>query len=82
MKFIVILIFGFYLLLESCTNKQNGSQVQDSKCEQIEYIMNNTLSSKDYSAFEGFVPRDGFIPNAEIAVQVAEQILKHIYGKL
>ena len=80
-KFIIIVVFGFYLLLESCTNRQNESQVQDSKCEQMEYMINNTLSSKDYSTFEGFVPKDGFIPSAEIAVQVAERILKHIYGK-
>jgi hypothetical protein len=29
----------------------------------------------------GFVPRDGFVPNAEVAVKIAEAVLIPVFGK-
>ena len=78
-EFLGILLW-YCFLLGSCAKKQNESDVNNPVCKQIEYVMNDTLSSKEYASIKGIVRKDGFIPTAEIAVQVAELILKYIYG--
>jgi len=45
------------------------------------YVIDEGLSSKDYSNFNGYFPKDGLVPTADIAFQIAEPILNKIYGR-
>jgi hypothetical protein len=56
------------------TNKEENTQKSD-------YLINEKLSLNDYSAVKGYFPKEGFVPTAEMAFQIAESILSKIYGK-
>jgi hypothetical protein len=45
------------------------------------YVIDGNLSSKDYSDFESYAPKDGLIPTAELAFRIAEAVLVQIYGR-
>ena len=49
--------------------------------DQKEYVLISTLSSEEYASYDGIILKDGFVPTPEIAVQIAEVILKKIYGE-
>jgi len=85
MKNLSILIFILFIVIfTSCnfikkTKKAEGDMVESS--HQSNYVINTQLSVADYSEYEGYFPKEGFIPTEEIAFQVAEIILGNIYGK-
>lgn len=67
----------------------SGCNLESKKCEQIdsqendkiEYILKDSLSSKDYASYDGYNPKDGFIATPEQVVKIAEVALSKIYGK-
>jgi len=56
------------------SKKENIQQTSD-------YIINEGLSLKSYSDISGYFPKEGLVPTAEIAFQIAEPVLSQIYGK-
>jgi hypothetical protein len=47
----------------------------------LNYVINEDLSSNDYSNIEGYFPKEGLVPTAEIAFQIAESVLINLFGK-
>jgi len=45
------------------------------------YVINEKLSLNDYSDVKGYFPKEGLVPTAEIAFQIAESVLINLYGK-
>jgi len=78
--------FKFYIViltvtsLISCNSKTEIINKKSNIQSKPEYVMNNDLSLKDYSDINGYFPKEGLIPTAEIAFKVVEPILKQIYG--
>lgn len=78
----VIILIPIICLLWGCSlEDRKKANPEHEKTDQAKYILNNSLSSNDHASYDGFVPKEGFIPTAEIAVQVAETILNEIYGR-
>jgi hypothetical protein len=79
--------FNFFItvstitFLMSCNIKTKRNACIEGNWQQTpNYIIKEDLSSKDYSEVEGYFPKEGLVPTAEIAFQIAEPILKQIYG--
>jgi len=68
--------------LTSCNIKtETDINKKENTRQTTNYIMNENLSTSCYSDFKGYFPKEGFVPTAEIAFQIAEPVLNHIYGK-
>jgi len=81
-KNIIIISITIISILFNCSCRENNSRQENMQEEnKLEYILVDSLSLNDYSTYEGYLPSKGFIPTPEIAVQIAEPILKCIYGK-
>ena len=85
---ILVGMFKFYIIMSattflmSCSMKTTTDTVKEANSQQeTNYIIDENLSSKDYSEFYGYFPEEGLIPTAKIAFQIAEPILIQIYGK-
>ena len=79
-KFFIIIstitfLMGCNIKTATNTDKEKGGQLMSN------YVINEKLSSNDYSEVKGYFPKDGLVPNEKIAFQIAEIILSQIYGK-
>jgi len=85
MKNLSILVFVLFIVIFiSCNFNKKTKKVEGGMFElnhQSNYVPNTQLSVADYSEYKGYFPKEGFIPTAEVAFQVAESILNKIYGK-
>ena len=73
--------FALMLFAMSCTNSTSKVGEDQQSSQQIEYVMNDSLSTDFYTDMKSYVPAEGFIPTADIAVKIAECVLLEIYGK-
>ena len=76
MKYVIIIVFTTSFFFNSCSKETKEVQSES----QVDYVLNEVLTSEDYLSFDGFIPKNGLVPNAEIAVKIAESVLKYIYG--
>ena len=76
MQYVIIVVFIMSFFFNSCSIEQKEAQNES----QVDYVLNETLTMEDYSSFDGFIPKGGLVPNAEIAIKIAEPVLKCIYG--
>ncbi|MDR0863915.1 MAG: YbbC/YhhH family protein [Candidatus Symbiothrix sp.] len=77
--FVIVLITTAII---SCNKKEDITNSMDNEnVQQVNYIINTNLSLEDYSDVKGYFPKEGFVPTAEIAFQIAEPVLNQIYGK-
>ena len=60
-------------------NIDQKSIIQDTIREK--YLINNQLTAKDYAFSSGYKPSEGFIPTAEVAVEIADIVLSNLFGK-
>jgi hypothetical protein len=67
--------------LTSCNRKSATKVIVEEHIQQTDYVINENLSSSDYSDIDGYFPEEGFISTAEIATRIAETVLSNIYGK-
>ena len=82
----MIIVIFIMCLFWGCSSKDvkqgvTNNQMDEQKDESAEYVIIETLSSKDYASYDGINLKDGFVSTPEIAVQIAEVILKKIYGE-
>ena len=76
-----IILCSISLCFWGCFSEENRENKVTGQLEtQQDYIPNDSLSLSEYSSVHGFMPEDGLIPTAELAIQVAELVLKNIYG--
>lgn len=73
--------FALMLFAMSCTNSTSKVGEDQQSSQQIEYVMNDSLATDFYTDMKSYVPAEGFIPTADIAVKIAECVLLEIYGK-
>ena len=73
--------FALMLFAMSCTNSTSKVGEDQQSSQQIEYVMNDSLSTDFYTDMKSYVPAEGFIPTADIAVKIAECVPLEIYGK-
>ena len=74
----------FIAIITSCNfTEKTKNAVEDvvESNQQNNYVLNTELSIADYFEYKGYFPKEGFIPTAEVAFQVAESIFINIYGK-
>ncbi|WP_321333082.1 NTF2 fold immunity protein [uncultured Bacteroides sp.] len=58
----------------------NVSQEKNMQ-EQSDFVIDDSLSLCYYLNVEGYLPKEGFVPTADIAFQIAKSVLIRIYGK-
>ena len=75
----ITIIFGF--MFTSCGINERNENHNKKNNLKLDYVIEENLSSKDYSNTIGYFPKEGLIPNASIAFGVAEIILIQIYGE-
>ena len=68
------------LIFICCSSKENKQDIDNFQKNQPTYILNDSLSSEDYARFSGYVPKDGLVPTMGMATEIAEIILKKLYG--
>ena len=68
-------------LLIGCNGMKEQTNLLKREDMKNKYVINNNLSSKNYSSFVTNKPKDGYITTPEMAVQIAEIIWIQIYGK-
>jgi hypothetical protein len=79
-KFRFFIVVLTTILLIGCSKKTDTNSIEECS-QQFDYVINNNLSSSDYSDIESYFPKEGIVPTAEIAVRIAESVLYNIYGK-
>lgn len=80
-KYVIISAF-IICLFWGCSPKNANQGIANNQTDnQGEYVFVETLSSKEYASYDGYIPKDGFVSTPEIAVQIAEIVLKKIYGE-
>jgi len=50
------------------------------KPQKCGFVINKQLSANDYIEVKGYKPSEGLIPTADLAFEIAEPVLKNIYG--
>ncbi len=80
-KYEYYIIAVLFFLNASCTTKTNTNVRGREDTQSLDYVINKKLSASDYSKTKRYVPKNGLIPTAKVAFQVAETILINIYGK-
>lgn len=73
--FPVVIIMVCFII--GCNKNEEHKNIQQENA--IEFVLNNLLSSEDHISYNGISPKEGFVPNAEIAVQIANVILSELY---
>jgi hypothetical protein len=79
----------FCCIFVSCNNDtqkkqvaiRQDKQIKEANMKTVNYVLDKDLKADKYTDFEGYYPAEGIISSAELAVQIAEQILKKIYGE-
>lgn len=61
--------FALMLFAMSCTNSTSKVGEDQQSSQQIEYVMNDSLATDFYTDMKSYVPAEGFIPTADIAVK-------------
>lgn len=79
-RFCIVVSTIAYLMSCSMKTATNAGKEEDNSKQVLDYVIDEKLSSIDYNDIEGFSPKEGLIPTAEIAFKVAETVLKQIYG--
>lgn len=75
------LFFILALFVMSCTSNTSNMREETQQSQQPEYVMNDSLSTDYYIDMKGYIPVEGLVPTADIAVKIAECVLFEIYGK-
>lgn len=75
------LFFILALFVMSCTSNTSNMREETQQSQQPEYVMNNSLSTDYYIDMKGYIPVEGLVPTADVAVKIAECVLFEIYGK-
>ena len=65
----------------SCTSNTSNMREETQQSQQPEYVMNDSLSTDYYIDMKGYIPVEGLVPTADVAVKIAECVLFEIYGK-
>lgn len=65
----------------SCTSNTSKMREETQQSQQPEYVMNDSLSTDYYIDMKGYIPVEGLVPTADVAVKIAECVLFEIYGK-
>jgi NADH dehydrogenase FAD-containing subunit len=73
---ILVMIFAVGCSTKTVTDTDKANESKERR----DYIVNGHLSSIGYDDFEGYFPKEGLVPSAKIAFQIAEPVLKNIYG--
>jgi hypothetical protein len=84
-KFIILITSLIIILLVSCKKQSSFDIVRDKtneKTQQVDYVLDTSLSLEEYANEEGSFPQEGFVPTAKIAFQIAEPVLNNIFGKV
>ena len=63
--------FALMLFAMSCTNSTSKVGEDQQSSQQIEYVMNDSLSTDFYTDMKSYVPAEGFIPTADIEVKIS-----------
>lgn len=69
------------LFAVSCTTSTSNIKEEKQSSQQSEYVINDSLSADYYVDMKSYVPSEGFVPTAVVAVRIAECVLFEIYGK-
>ena len=75
------LFFILALFVMSCTSNTSKMREETQQSQQPEYVMNDSLSTDYYIDMKGYIPVEGLVPTADVAVKIAECVLFEIYGK-
>lgn len=75
------LFFILALFVMSCTSNTSNMREETQQSQQPEYVMNDSLSTDYYIDMKGYIPVEGLVPTADVAVKIAECVLFEIYGK-
>lgn len=76
-KFFVLLA----LFAVSCTTSTSNIKEEKKSSQQPEYVIDDSLSGDFYVDMESYVPSEGYVPTADVAVRIAKCVLCEIYGK-
>jgi NADH dehydrogenase FAD-containing subunit len=81
-KFKIFAIALLSTIIIGCNKKEDVSNsMNNENIQKDDYVMNDNLSLSTYSDIAGYIPKDGLVPTAEIAFQIAEPILVNIFGE-
>lgn len=69
------------LFVMSCTSNTSNMKEEKHLSQQPGYVMDDSLSIDYYIDMKGYIPVEGFVPTADVAVKIAECVLFEIYGK-
>ena len=79
------IIYLVITLLNGCVSNDSANKREEFKeeirIERVGFVIDNNLSTSHYSRIDGYTPKEGFVPDADMAFQIAEIILMKIYGK-
>jgi hypothetical protein len=79
-KYIHIVAMLALIFFVSC-NTETKTNIKEEISQKPSFVINETLSSSNYSDIDGYYySKDGFVPTADIAFQIAEPVLMLIYG--
>lgn len=78
-KFFIIAVL--YFLSIGCSTKTDSNVKVGKITKSLDYVINKKISSDNYSKVKGYMPKEGLLPTAEIAFQIAEPILANVYGQ-
>ncbi len=76
---VLFLILALFVM--SCTSNTSNMREETQQSQQPEYVMNDSLSTDYYIDMKGYIPVEGLVPTADVAVKIAECVLFEIYGK-
>jgi len=84
MKTLMIMIALIFMIFTCCKSNKKLNLIKSDIAEsnqQHNYVLNSKLSLADYAEYERYFPKEGLVPTAEIAVEIADVILSNIFGK-
>lgn len=77
----IILFFGInFIILTSCSENDKKIMISQDFSNK-DSIYSKVSSLPDYIEYDGYTPKEGFVPNEFIAIKIAEIILFNLYGK-
>ena len=69
------------MMLLVCCNVKTEKVTEINHPQVPDYVIDEKMSSDNYSDIKGYLPKEGLVPTEEVAVQIAESVLSQIYGK-
>ena len=79
MKTLLIMFVLSVMAFTSCNLNKKSETMEKNIAEpnqQNSYVLNPELLVIDYVEYKGYFPEEGFLPTADVAVQVAESIFR------